>query len=150
VRETLRNGNLHGKPTIIVGGRADTQIPVNFNARPYYGLNKLVEGAQSKLTYIEVTNAQHFDAFIDSAAFPGYDSAYVPLHYYFIKAMDALYANLTSSVPLPPSQVVRTVARGGTPGAAPPITTANVPPIAATAASGNAITFSGSTVNIPN
>jgi len=150
VRETLRTGNLRAKPTIIVGGRADTQIPVNFNARPYYGLNKLVEGAQSKLTYIEVTNAQHFDAFIDSPAFPGYDSAYVPLHYYFIKSMDALYANLTSSAPLPPSQVVRTVARGGTPGSAPPITTANVPPIAATPASGNAITFSGNTVNIPN
>ena len=150
VRETLRTGNLRAKPTIIVGGRADTQIPVNFNARPYYGLSKLVEGAQSKLTYIEVTNAQHFDAFIDSPAFPGYDSAYVPLHYYFIKSMDALYANLTSSAPLPPSQVVRTVARGGTPGSAPPITTANVPPIAATPASGNAITFSGNTVNIPN
>jgi len=72
------------------------------------------------------------------------------LHYYFIKSMDALYANLTSSAPLPPSQVVRTVARGGTPGSAPPITTANVPPIAATPASGNAITFSGNTVNIPN
>ena len=71
VRETLRSGNLRGKPAIIVHGRADTQIPVNFNSRPYFGLNKQVEGAQSKLTYIEVTNAQHFEAFIDSAAVPG-------------------------------------------------------------------------------
>ena len=149
VRETLRSGNLRGKPAIIVHGRADTQIPVNFNSRPYFGLNRQVEGAQSKLSYIEVTNAQHFEAFIDSAAFPGYDSAYVPLHYYFIKAMDAMYAHLTQSVPLPPSQVVRTVPRGGTPGAAPAITAANVPPIAASPSAANQITFSNNTVTIP-
>ena len=40
----------------------------------------------------------------------------------------------TASAPLPPSQVVRTMPRGGTPGAAPAITAANVPPIAATPA----------------
>ncbi len=150
VRETLRSGNLRGKPAIIVNGRADTQIPVNFNARPYYGLNKQTEGAQSKLAYIEVVNAQHFDAFIDSPFFPGYDSAFVPLHYYFIKAMDAVYANLTLNVPLPPAQVVRTTSRGGTPGAAPPITAANVPPISAAPAAANQITFSGNTVTIPD
>ena len=138
------------REVIIVAGRADTQIPLNFNARPYYALNKQVEGAQSKLTYIEVTNAQHFDAFIDSAFFPGYDSAYVPLHYYFIKSMDALYANLTASAPLPQSQVVHTVPRGGTPGAAPAITTANVPPISAAPPASNQITFSGNTVTIPD
>ena len=44
---------------------------------------------------------------------------FIPLHYYFIKAMDAMYANLTSNVPLPPAQVVRTMPRGGTPGSAP-------------------------------
>ena len=150
VRETLRSGNLRGKPAIIVHGRADTQIPVNFNARPYYGLNKQVEGSQSKLTYIEVTNAQHFEAFIDSPLFPGYDSAYIPLHYYFIKAMDAMYAHLTQNVPLPQSQVVRTTPRGGTPGQAPAITLANVPPIAATPSAANTITFAGNTVTIPD
>jgi hypothetical protein len=84
------------------------------------------------------------------AAFPGYDSAYVPLHYYFIQAMDALYANLTSNVPLPPSQVVRTTPRGGTPGQAPAITSANVPAISTTPAASNQITFSANTVTIPN
>jgi hydroxybutyrate-dimer hydrolase len=74
----------------------------------------------------------------------------VPLHYYFIKAIDAMYANLTAGVPLPPSQVVRTIPRGGTPGSAPAITTANVPPIAATPAASNQITFSGNTVTIPD
>ena len=61
-----------------------------------------------------------------------------------------MYANLTLNVPLPPSQVVRTTPRGGTPGAAPPITTANVPPISAAPAAANQITFSGNTVTIPD
>ena len=68
VQQVLRTGDLHGKPAIIVAGRADALIPVNFNARPYLGLNKATEGAASKLSYIEVTNAQHFDAFIDNPA----------------------------------------------------------------------------------
>ena len=150
VKEILRTGNLRGKPAIIVAGRADTLVPVNMNARPYFGQNKIVEGASSKLSYIEVTNAQHFDAFIDNAALPGYDSNFVPLHYYFIQAMDRMWANLTQNVPLPPSQLVRTTPRGGTPGAAPAITTANVPPISSTPAPGDVITFSNNTVTIPD
>ena len=88
----MRTANLRGKPAIIVAGRADTLVPVNMNARPYFGQNKIVEGAASRLSYIEVTNAQHFDAFIDNAALPGYDSTLVPLHVYFIRAMDAMWA----------------------------------------------------------
>ena len=150
VAETLRTANLHGKPAIIVAGRADTQVPVNFNARPYYGQNKLVEGDSSKLVYIEVAYAQHFDAFIDNAALPGYDSNFVPMHYYFIQAMDRMWAYLTVGTPLPPSQLVRTTPRGGAPGAAPQITTANVPPISSTPPVADQITFSGNTVNIPD
>ena len=149
VGETLRTANLHGKPAIIVAGRADTLVPVNMNARPYFGQNKIVEGAASRLTYIEVTNAQHFDAFIDNALLPGYDSMLVPLHVYFIRAMDSMWANLTLNVPLPPSQLVRTIPRGGTPGKAPAITAANVPPFS-TAPAADAITFSGNVVTIPD
>ena len=64
--------------------------------------------------------------------------------------MDAVYAKLTLKVPLPLSQGVRTVPRGGTPGLAPLITTANVPPISSAPAAANQITFSGSTVTIPD
>lgn len=150
IRETLRTANLQGKPAIIVAGRADTLVPVNMNARPYYGQNKIVEGAASRLTYVEVANAQHFDAFIDNAALPGYDSALVPLHVYFIRAMDAMWANLTQNVALPPSQLVRTTPRGGTPGAAPAITAANVPPISNAPAAADQITFSNNTVTVPD
>jgi hydroxybutyrate-dimer hydrolase len=150
VNEVLRTANLRGKPAIIVHGRDDTLVPPAFSSRPYYAQNKIAEGAASKLVYIEVTNAQHFDAFIDNAILPGYDSMYVPTHYYFIQAMDRMYAHLTAGAPLPPSQVVHTTPRGGTPGAAPQITAANVPPISQSPASGSLITFSGTTLTIPD
>jgi hydroxybutyrate-dimer hydrolase len=150
VKEVLRTANLRGKPAIIVHGRSDTLVPVSFSSRPYYGQNKITEGASSKLSYVEVTNAQHFDAFIDNAALPGYDSRFVPLHVYYNQALDRMWAHLTQNAPLPPSQLVRTIPRGGTPGAAPAITAANVPPISSTPATADLITFSGTTVTIPD
>ena len=150
VNETRRNGNLRGKPAIIVHGRADALLPVSHTSRPYFALNKVAEAAASKLSYIEVTNAQHFDAFIGlPTVLPGYDTRYIPLHVYLNRALDAVYDNLKSGKALPASQVVRTVVRGGTGGAAPAITAANVPAIAATPAAADAITFAGSTVTVP-
>jgi hydroxybutyrate-dimer hydrolase len=151
ISETYRNGNLHGKPAIIVHGRDDGLIPVSHTSRPYLGMNRNVEGAASKLSYIEVTNAQHFDTFIGlPTVLPGYDSRFVPLHLYLIRALDAVYANLKSGTALPGSQVVRTTPRGGTPGAAPAITAANVPSFVTTPAAADAITVSGTTVAVPN
>jgi hydroxybutyrate-dimer hydrolase len=147
VNETLRNANLRGKPAIIVHGRNDTLVPVNFSSRPYYAQNQVVEGGASRLSYIEVTNAQHFDSFL---AFAGYDNRYIPLHVYFNRAMDAMWATLRNGAALPPSQVVRTTPRGGTAGAAPAITPANVPAIAATPASGDRISYGGGVLVIPD
>lgn len=151
LNETRRNGNLRGKPAVIVHGRADNLLPVNHTSRPYFGLNKKVEGAASRLSYIEVTNAQHFDGFIGlPTVLPGYDSRFVPLHLYLNRALDAVYAHLKNGSALPASQVVRTVPRGGTPGAAPAITAANVPAFAATPAAADAIGFAADTVTIPD
>lgn len=147
VAEVLLSGNLRGKPTLIVGGRSDNLIPVNHSERAYVAFNGKVEGAASKLRYIEVTNAQHFDSFVP---FSGFDTRYVPLHYYFVQAMNAMYANLKSGTALPPSQVVRTTVRGGTPGAAPAITTANVPSISTAPAAADQITVSSTLINVPN
>jgi len=146
VAEVYRTANLGGKPTIVVHGRSDTLIPVNFSSRPYVLRNSQVEGASSRLRYVEVTNGQHFDAFLP---FAGYDSRYVPMHLYYIRAMDALWATLKNGAALPASQVVRTTPRGGSPGAVPAITAANMPAIAATPAAGNAITISGNTLQVP-
>ncbi len=145
INEVLRSGNLQGKPALIVHGRADTLVPVAFTSRPYFGLNKMVEGGNSKLSYIEVTNAQHFDAF---RGLPGYSSRLVPLHRYYIQAMDMMYANLKTGAALPASQVVRTVPRGLTGAVANPITAANVPPIKALADTADQITFANKVVTV--
>jgi hydroxybutyrate-dimer hydrolase len=149
IDEVLRTANLHGKPAIIVQGRADTQVPVNFSSRPYFGQNHIVEGSASRLSYIEVTNAQHFDVFIDLVPLPGYDSRFVPLNVYLFRALDAMYAHLKQGTPLPPAQVVRTKPRGGDPGKAPPLSAANVPQINQAPAPGDRISFSNNTVTIP-
>jgi len=145
--EAIRvNANLHGKPAIIVQGRADALVPINHASRPYLGLNQLSEGGASKLSFYEVTNAQHFDAFLGVA---GFDTRFVPLHYYNIQALNLMWSHLKSGTPLPPSQVIHTVPRGGTAGAAPALTTANLPAIAASPGI-NAITVTNGAVNVPN
>jgi len=146
VAEVYRSANLRGKPVIVVHGRSDTLIPVNFNSRPYVLRNSQVEGAASKLRYVEVANGQHFDSFLP---FAGFDNRYVPMHVYYIRAMDAMWASLKDGTALPPSQVVRATPRGGSPGAAPAITAANLPAIVAAPAAGNAITVSGNTLQVP-
>ena len=97
------------------------------------------------LRYIEVTNAQHFDTFIAFGAFLGFDSRYVPLHPYFVRAMDSVWEHLRNGTALPPSQVVRGVPRAGAPLAA-----ANVPPWSAAPAAGDAIAFGGGTLTVPD
>jgi hydroxybutyrate-dimer hydrolase len=143
VAEVAATGNLRGKPAIIVHGRSDTLIPVNFASRAYAGLNATVEGGASKLRYIEVTNANHFDSFTN--ALP---ANIVPLHVYLFRALDAMLANLRSTAtPLPPSQVVRTNTR---PDNTSLITIANVPTFVSTPTAPNTITVSGTTITVPD
>lgn len=142
---------LKNTPAIIVHGRSDALVPVNHASRAYYAKNQAGAAGVSNVRYIEVTNAQHFDAFLPGGAvFGGYENRYVPLHVYLNRALDWMYEHLKSGQALPPSQVVRGVPRGGTPGAAPALTAANVPPIAAEPAASDLITFSRSTLFVPN
>ena len=147
VEDIIASGNLHRTPAIFVTGRSDGILPPNFASRAYFGLNNVVEGSLSPLHYYEVTNAQHLD---NINALPGFDTIYIPLHRYFIQAMDLMYDHLRHGRALPPSQVVHTVPRGGTPGAAPPITISNVPAIADAPPANALITFANGQVNIPN
>jgi hydroxybutyrate-dimer hydrolase len=144
IREVQQQADLNGKPAIIVHGRADTLVPVNFSSRPYYAENQRREGRRSKLSYIEVTNAQHFDAFL---GFPGYAERYVPLHVYFNRALDAMYAHLTAGSALPPAQVVRTTPRGAI---TTPIGAANVPAWSAAPPAADRILFENNTLTIPD
>ncbi|MGQ5525557.1 3-hydroxybutyrate oligomer hydrolase family protein [Chitinimonas sp. PSY-7] len=144
VQEVLRSGNLKGKPAIIVTGRSDALIPVNHAARAYYAMNQKVEGAASKLSYIEVANAQHFDGFLGLEGFP---TRFVPLHVYVGQAMEAMWRHLKTGAALPQSQLVRT-----TPRTLPSdnITSANLPSIVATPATTEAIAYAGGVLTIPN
>lgn len=145
IGEVQLTARLRGKPTLIVHGRSDALVPVNHASRAYYGANHLSEGnGRRNVSYVEVTNAQHFDAFL---GFPGYAERFVPLHVYLIRALNSVYAHLTTGAPLPPSQVVRTTPRGQ---GAPAITAANVPDFSATPSAGNRITFDRPTLHVPD
>jgi hydroxybutyrate-dimer hydrolase len=153
VAETLLTARLKNTPTIIVQGRADTLIPANHSSRAYFAKSQSTAKGAGDARYIEVTNAQHFDAFLPGGpVFGGYEQRFVPLHVYFNRALDAMYAHLTSGAPLPPSQVVRTTPRCGPPYpcAAPAITAANVPPIAANPPAGDRIVFDNGTLRVPD
>ena len=153
IAETQLTARLKDTPAIIVQGRADTLIPVNHQSRAYYAKNQSTAKGASNVRYVEVTNAQHFDAFLPGGAvFGGYEQRFLPLHVYFIRAMDAMYAHLTQGTPLPPSQVVHTIPRCGPPYpcVAPTITAANVPPIEANPPASARIEFSGKTLYVPN
>jgi hydroxybutyrate-dimer hydrolase len=147
IREILASGRLHGIPAIVLHGRNDALIAPNHSSRPYYALSRLADGRRSKITYVEVTNAQHFDAFL---ALAGYSDKFVPLHAYFIEAMDLMWAHLTDGKPLPKSQVVRTIPRGVAGGVVPPLRRANLPPILIEPDRSSRIAFDGRQLRIPD
>ncbi len=132
-------------PAVFVTGATTASCRWNFTSRAYFGLNHVVEGSRSSLRYYEVTNAHHLDSFNQ---FAGYNAMYIPLHRYFIQAMDLMYAHLKQGTPLPPSQVVHTTPRGA---GAPPITaSATSLPIAASPGPSAQITFTAGQVRIPD
>ncbi|MFI0817724.1 3-hydroxybutyrate oligomer hydrolase family protein [Streptomyces sp. NPDC021098] len=142
---TRRSGDLHGKPAIVVHGRDDTRVPVNHSSRPYLGLNARAQQGNSTVSYVEVTHAHHSDA-----QTPGLDNRYVPLGYYYQQALDVMWQRLRGrGGELPPSQVVRTVPRGGEPGHAPELTPANVPPMKADPAPGDRVRVVRDAVRVP-
>lgn len=138
--------NLQSKPTIIVTGRSDTLIPPNHAARAYVGKAFINGATTSNLSYIEVTNAQHFDAFIALGSLLQYDTHFIPLHVYFSRAMDAMWAHLKSKQALPASQVVYTTPRTSSTQA---LETTHVPQWV-TAPTTQAISLSNNTLAIPD
>ena len=128
---------------MFVTGRADAILPINHTSRPYFGLNQRVEGADSELRYYEVLNAHHLDILNQ---FNGIGSRYVPLHHYYFQALDLVWERLTNGTPLPPSQVVRAVARGDM---ATPLAQSNLPAVAAQPAGADRIRLVGNELRIP-
>jgi len=146
VRAISVEADLHGKPAILVQGRSDALVPINHASRAYLAANSAREGRRSEVSLYEVMNGQHFDAFL---GVPGFDTRFIPVHYYYLQALDLMWRHLHDGTPLPPSQVVRAVPRGGIPGAAPKLTAANLPAIES-APGVNAIGVSHGVVNVPH
>ena len=144
VSQILASGKLHGTPTLILHGREDALLAPNHTSRAYYGLNLLEEGRGTPTRYYEVTNAQHLDAL---NPLPGYSTRYIPLHHYFVQALDLMWAHLTRGDALPASQVVRTRPRAS---ATDTVTAANVPPIATSPKAGDAIGFEHRILRVPD
>jgi hydroxybutyrate-dimer hydrolase len=137
VDEVRLTGDLRGKPALIVHGRSDALLPVNHTSRPYFGANQVVEGAASRLSYIEVENVQHFDTFLGQL--PGFAREWLPLHFYLAQAMGLMWEHLERGTPLPLSQLVRTRPRGQD---APPISAAlHLKPITREPTAGDLIRF---------
>ncbi len=148
LEEVRASANLHGKPAIIVHGRSDALVPVNHSSRPYFALNQAIEGADSRLRYIEVTHAHHFDGLNGHPAFAGLATRFVPLHPYFLQALDNLYEHLSGRKPLPDSQVVRTQPRRIDKEQLQRLDARHVPAYPLEARGGNRIVFTGQTLLI--
>lgn len=147
IRAVRASGDLKGLPAVFVTGRSDAILPPNHSSRAYVGLNRLVEGADTGLRYYEVTNAQHLDVL---NGVPGFSDKFLPLHHYFVLAMDLMFDHLESGRPLPPSQVVRTRPRGvAANGSVPPIAPVNLPPIEESPEAGARIVFAEGELRIP-
>lgn len=140
-------GELGGRPAIVVHGRADAILPPNHTARAYWGLNRMAEGDRSRLRYLEVVSAHHMDAF---NALPGLDARFVPLHLYFLRALDRMWDHLSGRADLPPDQVIRSVPRGtDAEGNVPPLAPSNVPDFSDAPPPQDHISFQDLTVTVP-
>lgn len=84
-------------PVVIVHGRDDGLIPVAFSSAPYVAM---AQAAHRPVTFWQIPNAQHFDAFL---ALPDYGRRYVPLLPKVHAALDAVWAHLDNhATPIPP------------------------------------------------
>ncbi|MFZ5843065.1 MAG: 3-hydroxybutyrate oligomer hydrolase family protein [Pseudomonadota bacterium] len=138
------SGQLGGRPVIIVHGRDDALIAVQHSSRPYFAL--LQQQGETQARYLEILNAHHFDAF---NALPGYDRLFVPIHRYFLHAMDAMWAHLKNGAALPVSQVVRTTPRAVNAGVTEALLERHVPAWLAEPAPGEAIRWQDGVLYIP-
>jgi hydroxybutyrate-dimer hydrolase len=142
--EFLTTADAHGAPVLIVHGRADARVPVAFSSRPYVAENSLVEGAESRVRYIEIANVQHFGTTI-----AGYDSRFVNIVPYQLQALDLMFDSLMFDRPLPSSQVVHPLPRGGDPGKAPPLAASNLAPILLQPATSDLIRVAKGKMEVP-
>jgi hydroxybutyrate-dimer hydrolase len=143
IEELGLTGGVGNVPVIVLHGRLDALIPVNFSSRAWYARHLGAGGATAR--YYEIDHGHHFDAF---NALPGWAGRFVPAQPYLLAAMDLMQAHLVRGDALPPSQVLRTTLRRTTDGATEPLTAGHLGPIAA-APDRNAIRFEHGSLRVP-
>ncbi len=109
-----------GLPLVVVHGLDDGLVPEAFSGGAYA---RWAEASGRPMTYWAVENAQHFDAFL---GMPALGMRYVPLMPYGYRALDAVWANVTESKPLPGDARIRTTPRVFANGALAPLTAENL------------------------
>jgi hydroxybutyrate-dimer hydrolase len=117
IAEVQATGRVRNTPVVIVHGRRDALIPVNFTSRAWYARNQQ-QGGRS-VRYYEIQHGHHFDAF---NALAGWGERFVPMQPQLLAAMDLMHAHLTERRSLPPSQVVRSHTRKLVDGRPEPVT----------------------------
>ncbi|WP_223878065.1 D-(-)-3-hydroxybutyrate oligomer hydrolase [Luteimonas sp. MC1825] len=94
-----------GLPVIVVHGADDGLIPMAFTSAPYVASAR---SAGREVSFWQVRNAQHFDAFL---MLPDYGSRYLPLLPYVYAALDRVDAHLDSGAALPADAEIETRVR---------------------------------------
>ncbi|BAV97657.1 D-(-)-3-hydroxybutyrate oligomer hydrolase [Lysobacter enzymogenes] len=105
VEQTRAGAPRKGLPVVVVHGLDDGLIPPAFTSAPYVAMARKA-GAQ--VSYWQVKNVQHFDAFL---GLPALGARYLPLLPYVYAALDRVDAHLAGGAALPGDAVVETVPR---------------------------------------
>jgi hydroxybutyrate-dimer hydrolase len=130
-------------PVIVLHGRLDALIPVNFSSRAWYA--RYLRHGGRRAHYYEIEHGHHFDAF---NALPGWGERFVPMQPQLQAAMALMHAHLAEGRPLPPSQVVRSQTRDRVDGKPEPVTAEHLGRIVEDPAA-DAILFRHGTLEIP-
>lgn len=105
VAQTRAAAPRKGLPVVVVHGLDDGLIPPAFSSAPYVAMARKA-GAQ--VSYWQIRNVQHFDAFL---GLPALGARYLPLLPYVYAALDRVDAHLSSGAALPGDAVVDTQPR---------------------------------------
>lgn len=105
IEQTRASAPRKDLPIVVVHGLDDGLIPPAFSSAPYAAMAR--KGG-AKLSYWQVKNVQHFDAFL---GLPALSSRYLPLLPYVYTALDRVDAYLDSGAALPGDAVIETTPR---------------------------------------
>lgn len=102
------NGDLHGKPALIIHGSHDSLVGPNHNSRGYMALRASRFPERDNVRYIEINGGQHFDSLL---SWPEFRQQLVPMHHYYEQAMAAMWQHLKHAKPLPANQLINSQAK---------------------------------------